>query len=124
MKRIAVLFATFAFMALVQIRPAQAEEFKNLKVLDGSNKKGFDNAMKSMSKGLGVKCNACHVKGEFESDDKETKLAGRTFFTAVVGEKDAAKRDAALAELLKVLKVEKAKEPKAIWTAVDSFKKK
>src|SRR5688572_30631817 len=124
MKRVIALLGAFAIIALMQVAPAMADDFKNLKVLSGADKKAVESGMKSFSKGLGVKCNACHVKGEFDSDKVEAKGSGRTFLTAAVGEKDQAKRDAALSELLKALKLEKAKDPKAVWAGVDTFKKK
>ena len=125
MKRFLALFGAAALGALLYVSSASAhEDFKNLKVLNGADKKALEKGMKTMTKGLGVKCDACHVKGEFDSDKVEAKLVARNFFTATVGEKDQAKRDAALAEVLKALKVEKAKDPKAVWAGVDTFKKK
>ena len=127
MKGIAALLGAFALVGCMQVSTASADEpkdFKNLKILNGSDKKAFDKGMKTFSKGLGVKCNACHVKGEFENDKIETKGEARKFFNLSVGEKDAAKRESALADLLKALKVEKAKDPKTVWVAVDGFKKK
>ena len=124
MKRVIALLGAFAFVALMQVSTAMADDFKNLKVLSGADKKALENGMKSFSKGLGVKCNACHVKGEFDSDKIEAKGAARTFLTGTVGEKDQAKRDAALMELLKAMKVDKAKDAKAVWAGVDTFKKK
>ena len=114
--------AAFAFGAMSNTASAD-EKHKNLKVVKDTGKE-LDVSMKAFSKGLGVKCNACHVKGEFDSDKVEAKGSGRTFLTAAVGEKDQAKRDAALTELLKALKLEKAKDPKAVWAGVDTFKKK
>ena len=123
-------FTLFSFLCvglLTQIVPAEAdahEKFKNLKVLDGSDKKGLEKGMKALSKGLGVKCNACHVKGEFESDKVAAKGAARTFMKAVVGEKDEKKKGAALAELLKAMKMDKAKKPDQVWAGIGKFKKK
>ena len=128
MKGIASLLGALAFVALVQVSlTASADEpaeFKNLKILDGADKKAVEKGMKSLSKGLGVKCNACHVKGEFDSDKVEAKGAARAFFNQTIGQKDAAKRDAALASLLKSLKMTAAKDAKTVWAGVDTFKKK
>jgi hypothetical protein len=125
MKGIAVVFGALVFAGCFAVSNAEAhEEFKNLKVLDGADKKGLEAGMKTLSKGLGVKCNACHVKGEFDSDKIEAKVAARKFLTSTVGEKDTAKRDAALAELLGAMKMEKAKDAKSVWAGVDGFKKK
>jgi cytochrome c peroxidase len=97
------------------------EKPKNLKVITEKELKG---GMKLFNKGLGVKCEACHVKGEFDSDKKAEKEAGRTFLAAVVGEKDQAKRDSALKTLLESMKMKEAKNPADIWKGVDMFQKK
>jgi hypothetical protein len=97
------------------------EKPKNLKVITETGLKG---GMKLFNKGLGVKCEACHVKGEFDSDKKAEKEAGRTFLTAVVGEKDAAKRSAALKTLLEALKLKEAKNADDVWKGIDMFQKK
>lgn len=94
---------------------------KNLKVISD---KGLKGGMKLFNKGLGVKCEACHVKGEFDSDKKAEKEAGRAFLTAVVGEKDAAKRAAALKTLLDAMKLKEAKSTDDLWKGVDMFNKK
>ncbi len=99
------------------------EKFKNLKVLK-DNGKDLEKGMKNLTKGLGVKCKACHVKGEFESDKLPTKEATRTFLKAVVGEADQGKKDAALAKLLKEMKVEKLKKADKFWKGVAKFQKK
>jgi hypothetical protein len=97
---------------------------KNLKILQ-DNGKALQNGMKALSKGLGMKCfDSCHVKGEMDSDQKAAKEDGRKFLTAVVGEKDKAKREAALKELLAALKKDKAKDEAEIWKGVELFKKK
>lgn len=102
---------------------AEDEKAKNLKVVKDTGKK-LQKGMKEFTKGLGVKCNACHVKGKFDSDEIKAKLAGREFFKTTVGDKDAAKRDAALKELLKALKLEAAKDNTKVWAGVDMFEKK
>lgn len=98
------------------------ENFKNLKVLK-NNGKDLEKGMKAISKGLGVKCTACHVKGEFDSDKVAAKDKTRAFFTAVVGEKDQAKKDAAAAELLKNVEGAALKDAKAIWEGVALLQK-
>lgn len=99
------------------------EKFQNLKVLE-DNGKQLEAGMKALSKGLGVKCNACHEKGKFESDSVATKGDARTFLTAVVGEADQAKKDAALKVMLTALKLEAAKEPAEVWNGVGMLAKK
>jgi len=61
-----------------------AKKFKNLKVL-ADNGKTLKKGMKKMTRGLGVKCKACHVKGKWDKDDVEAKVKSRAFFKAVVG---------------------------------------
>src|SRR5688572_19796308 len=90
--------AAFAFGAMSNTASAD-EKHKNLKVVKDTGKE-LDVSMKAFSKGLGVKCNACHVKGEFDSDKVPEKESARKFLGAVVGEKDAAKRSEALKALL------------------------
>jgi hypothetical protein len=94
---------------------------ENLKVI---TEKDLKAGMKLFNKGLGVKCEACHVKGDFDSDKKPEKEAGRTFLTAAVGEKDATKRSAALKTLLEALKLKEAKNADDLWKGVDMFQKK
>lgn len=96
---------------------------KNLKVLKANGKK-FKAGMKSLTKGLGVKCKACHIKGKFDSDEMKEKIAGREFLEATVGKKDKAAREAALKTLLGVMKIDKAKDAKKIWAGVDMFERK
>jgi hypothetical protein len=120
-------FVAAAFVAVGGVSIASAHDGEehnkpqNLKVIKDKELKP---GMKLFNKGLGVKCEACHVKGKFESDDKAEKEAGRKFFTAVVGEKDTTKRDAALKELLDALKLKEAKSPDDLWKAVGMFEKK
>jgi hypothetical protein len=102
---------------------ALADEPKNLKVLDPTLGKKIGAGMKSLSKGLGTKCESCHVKGKLDLDDKGEKLKAREFLAAVIGEKDQAKRDGELKKLLGELKLDKAKDPAIVWEAVDMWKK-
>src|SRR5713226_5974911 len=110
--RLALALFAIVGMSSVAINARAADEDdskpKNLKVLQDTGK-SFPNGMKSFSKGIGVKCDACHVKGEFDSDKVAAKEDARKFFTAVVGEKDKAKRDTALKALLTSMKIERAK---------------
>jgi len=113
-----------AFMFAVSLAHAHGKGHKNLKVLADVDHKQFDAGMKAFNGGLGVKCVACHVKGEFEKDDKPAKLAAREFMTAAIGESDQAKKSEALEKLLGALKREKAEDEAKVWQAVAGWKKK
>jgi hypothetical protein len=103
-----------------------AKGHRNLEVIaEGhDDHKAVDKGMKQLSKGLGVKCTTCHVKGKYERDDLPAKLAAREFLDATIDQRDAEKRQTALAELLSALKLEKPKNEARIWTAVDSWQKR
>jgi hypothetical protein len=49
-------------------------EPKNLKILQPDQ---VMTAMRSFTTGLGVKCDFCHVSGDFASDEKRPKLTAR-----------------------------------------------
>jgi tetratricopeptide (TPR) repeat protein len=89
--------AVFCIAALGAVIPANGhaqipEEFINLKVLpDDIEQRQLMNAMRSFSRGLGVRCEYCHV-GEpgqplrtfdFASDEKEPKLKAREMMLMV-----------------------------------------
>jgi hypothetical protein len=117
-------FVAAAMLALGAMSTAHAgddDKAKNLKVIKET--KTYKDGMKSLNKGLGTKCEACHVKGKFEADDKPEKEAARKFLTATVGEKDAAKRGEALKALLDAMKLKEAKDADAVWKGVDAFEK-
>jgi hypothetical protein len=117
-------FGLISALALgVAGRAVAEEKHENLKVLEDTGKK-LDTGMKAFSKGIGVKCNACHEKGKFAADTVPAKEEARKFFTATVGEKDQAKRDAALKTLLDAMKLKEAKGAADVWEGVNSFKKK
>jgi hypothetical protein len=96
---------------------------KNLLVVEADHK-ALDRGMKSLAKGLGVKCTACHVKGKFDSDDVAAKRDAREFFRAVLDESDQAKKKAALETLLRALKLEAVKDETALWKAVSMWHRK
>jgi len=60
---------------------------KNLKALPKtwSTDKVTDYMKKQVSRGLGVKCEACHVKGDFASDTNKKKLAARKMIALTDG---------------------------------------
>jgi hypothetical protein len=97
---------------------------KNLRVISVESRSDLDAGMKALTKGLGVKCTACHVDDEPERDDKTAKLEARSFLVAVVGSSNRSEKDAALAELVKKLGLQKARDPEAIWAGIAKWKKK
>ncbi len=104
--------------------PAIAHAPTNLKVISKDIKeKDLEKAMKDITKGLGVKCEGCHVKGKFDSDDVKTKITSREFLTKTIGNKDEAVRKAALDDLLKSMDLKEAKDAALIWKGVDQLKK-
>lgn len=112
-----------AFADAQEEPPATQEEHKNMKVIHHTGR-SFKKTMKNFSKGVGVKCTACHVKREFDSENKAMKDKSRAFFRKVVGNKDDAQRKEALADLLKLLKVDKVKDEARMWKAIDKMTKK
>jgi hypothetical protein len=102
--------------------PASAAEHKNLQVLKSSG--DVDKGMKELAKGLGVKCEACHVKGKFESDDVAAKVQAREFLKLTVGEADPGKRDAALGAMLTALSLKEVKQREIVWSALKKFEKR
>lgn len=120
--RIALSALSLATATAVAV-PAFAGEPKNLTVIAKDTKeKDLEKAMKAITKGLGVKCEACHVKGKFDSDDVKSKVGSRDFFKITMGTKDQAARDAALADLLKLLEIKEAKDTAQIWSGIDQLK--
>jgi hypothetical protein len=57
-------------------KPAE-QVFKNVQVLKGVPAGRLLNVMGAYTRALGVRCDFCHVFGEWEKDDKETKQAAR-----------------------------------------------
>lgn len=122
--RIAFASLALVFGLAVAAAPAEAhEKAKNLKVIKDTGEK-MEKGMKQLSKGIGVKCKSCHIKKKYDKDDKKAKLAARDFLKKVVGEEDEKKKKAALAELLKAMKIEKARDTERIWKGVAIFEKK
>jgi hypothetical protein len=119
------LLALTASLALGAASSAHAHEKpENLKVLNKDmTEKDLEGGMKLWNKGLGTKCEACHVKGKMAKDDVKEKDLSREFLKKVVGNPDAAERKAALAELLKALKIETPKDEAKIWEGMAKFKK-
>ena len=116
----------FSFAALVAFSMSSApsadagKKLKNLKVLSPKLGKKVGKGMKHLTKGLGVKCIACHVKGKMEKDDVAAKEASRTFIKVAL--ENPEKRQEALKTLMKEMKLEKVKNEAKIWKAFDSWK--
>lgn len=57
-------------------QPAE-QVFKNIQVLKGQPAGRIPNIMGTFTRALGVRCDFCHVPGEWEKDDKDMKRAAR-----------------------------------------------
>ncbi len=57
--------------------PRQLRPLENVKVLTGWTGTDVREEMRRMSEALGVKCEHCHVQGNFASDEKRAKHTGR-----------------------------------------------
>src|SRR5262245_201680 len=67
-----------------QSQAKNAEEaYKNIQIFKGLPAAGVMRAMAFFTTSLGVDCNHCHVAGEFEKDDKPTKLTARKMYQMV-----------------------------------------
>lgn len=57
--------------------PRQPRPLENIKVLSGWTGTEVREEMRRISEALGVKCEHCHVQGNFASDEKRAKHTGR-----------------------------------------------
>jgi Photosynthetic reaction centre cytochrome C subunit len=57
--------------------PRRPRPLENIKVLKGWNGDEVRNEMRLMTEALGVKCDHCHVQGNFASDEKRAKHTAR-----------------------------------------------
>lgn len=57
--------------------PRRPRPVENLRTLKGWNGDEVRAEMRLMTEALGVKCEHCHVQGNFASDEKRTKAAAR-----------------------------------------------
>ena len=113
--------AAVAALSLSATPEAHAKKkLKNLKVLSPKLGKKVGKGMKDLTKGLGVKCVACHVKGKMEKDGVAAKEHSRVFIKTAL--ENPEKRQEALKTLLKQMKLDKAKKEDKIWKAIDSWK--
>lgn len=65
-----------------QVKTAE-EVYKNIQVLKGVPASQLDSVMAFFTGSLGVRCNHCHVPGQFEKDDKQTKQTARRMIRMV-----------------------------------------
>jgi len=90
----ALVFATCALLLTIGVvaqsaqspqseSPAETagQRFKNVKVLKDIPASQLIPAMRYITVALGVDCRYCHVKGNFASDDKQTKQTARRMMT-------------------------------------------
>jgi photosynthetic reaction center cytochrome c subunit len=57
--------------------PRKLPPLENIKVLVGWDGTQVRDEMRRMSEAIGVKCDHCHVQGNFASDEKRAKHTGR-----------------------------------------------
>lgn len=114
------LFA--AVIGVCTLSPTARADGENMKIIQDT--KDLKKHMKSFTKGLGVKCTACHVNKKWELEDKKMKDKTRPFFEATVGVSDEGARSKALKELLALMELDKAKNEKKLWKGIDGMKRK
>lgn len=81
-----VVIASAIIISAQQQPPATqtaAQRFKNIQIFKDIPATQLDPTMAFISGSLGVRCNYCHVPGQFEKDDKPTKLAARRMIKMV-----------------------------------------
>ena len=72
------LVATWAAAATATAQPPRKlPPLENIKVLTGWDGAQVRDEMRRMSEAIGVKCDHCHVQGNFASDEKRPKHTGR-----------------------------------------------
>jgi photosynthetic reaction center cytochrome c subunit len=78
MSRLLVPLLVVCWAAPAVAQPARpARPLENIKVLTGWTGTEVRDEMQRMSVALGVKCDHCHVQGNFASDEKRPKHTGR-----------------------------------------------
>ena len=75
----AALWTVAAGAAAAQA-PRTPPPLENVKVLSGWDAAQVRDEMRRVAEALGVKCDHCHVQGNFASDEKRTKRVGRRMF--------------------------------------------
>ncbi|MYI99395.1 MAG: photosynthetic reaction center cytochrome c subunit [Gemmatimonadetes bacterium] len=84
MKRIIpVIAACFVMTVLVDATVDAQRTPQNVQGLTDLSTRDIREYMKSVSSGIGEKCDYCHNLKDYASDEKETKLIGREFIRLV-----------------------------------------
>ena len=81
-----VVVACVIAISAQQQQPAPqtaAQQFKNIQIFKDIPAVQLEPTMAFISGSLGVRCNYCHVPGQFEKDDKPTKMAARRMIRMV-----------------------------------------
>ena len=84
---ILVLVIASAIIISAQQQPATqtaGQRFRNIQIFKDIPATQLDPTMAFISGSLGVRCNYCHVPGQFEKDDKPTKVAARRMIKMVL----------------------------------------
>ena len=83
---VAVIASTIIISAQQQPPATQtaSQRFKNIQIFKDIPATQLEPTMAFISGSLGVRCNYCHVPGQFEKDDKPTKLAARRMIKMVL----------------------------------------
>ncbi|HVG33755.1 MAG TPA: c-type cytochrome [Pyrinomonadaceae bacterium] len=79
---------SLSFLSVPQDKPLKPEQtaeqvYKNIQVLKGMPASQLDAVMAFFTGSLGVKCNHCHIPGQFEKDDKPAKQTARRMIQMV-----------------------------------------
>ena len=82
------LLTFICLLLVVSISQAQQQtaqqRFKNIQIFKNLPATQLDPTMAFISGSLGVRCNYCHVPGQFEKDDKPAKLTARRMIQMVL----------------------------------------
>lgn len=81
--RLFILIFTFMIGAAVAASQTAEQRFQNIQIFKGLPATQLDPTMAFISGSLGVRCSYCHV-GQFEKDDKPTKMAARRMIKMVM----------------------------------------
>ena len=80
-----LLTLIFVVVIASTVKPQTAgQRFKNIQIFKDIPATQLEPTMAFISGSLGVQCSYCHVPGQFEKDDKPTKLAARRMIRMVL----------------------------------------